>query len=314
MLPTRYFATRAAMFGLGVALILITAFLVVYWLPGDPARMILGPRADAQTVEHFRASAGLDSPIWQQFGRFAARTARLDLGDSLIQRRPVIDVIRERSGYTITLILAAIGVLVLFGLLLPLGLLALRMRWADAVIRGFWTTLAAAPPYVLSLVTLTLFAAVLGWLPAIFEPSRLICWIAPAMVLAVYPTSIVSRLFYNALKHSMNSDYAFRARAQGFSEPMILIHEALVNSVTAPVSAFANGLAYFVTGTFFVEVAFGIGGLGTLTYESIRGKDVTVLAGICLIFALAVSAISALLDVVQHLLDPILRRSHESAW
>jgi ABC-type dipeptide/oligopeptide/nickel transport system permease component len=95
---------------------------------------------------------------------------------------------------------------------------------------------------------------------------------------------------------------------------MILIHEALVNSVTAPVSAFANGLAYFVTGTFFVEVAFGIGGLGTLTYESIRGKDVTVLAGICLIFALAVSAISALLDVVQHLLDPILRRSHESAW
>jgi peptide/nickel transport system permease protein len=237
----------------------------------------------------------------------------LDLGDSLIQRRPVVDVIRERSGYTITLILAAIGVLVLFGLALPLGLLALRMRWADAVIRGFWTMLAAAPPYVLSLVTLTLFAAILGWLPAIFDPDRLVCWIAPAMVLAVYPTSVVSRLFYNALKRSMNSDYAFRARAQGFSEPTILIHEALVNSVTAPVSAFANALAYFVTGTFFVEVAFGIGGLGTLTYESIRGKDVTVLSGICVIFALAVSVISAVLDVVQHLLDPILRRSHESA-
>ena len=312
MLPARYFMNRAVMFGIGVVLILVTAFLVVYCLPGDPARMILGPRADVQTVEQFRATAGLDKPIWLQFERFIARTARLDFGDSLVQRRPVMDLIRERSGYTVKLILSAIGVLLLFGLLMPLGLLGLRLRWADTTIRTVWTILAAAPPYVLSLVTLTLFAAQLGWLPAIFEPGRTICWIAPAFVLAVYPTSLVSRLFYNALQRSMDSDYAFRARAQGFSESAILFQEVLVNSVTAPVSAFANGLAYFVTGTFFVEVAFGIGGVGTLTYESIRNKDVTVLAGVCLIFALTVSAISAVLDLAQHVLDPVLRRSHES--
>jgi ABC-type dipeptide/oligopeptide/nickel transport system permease component len=223
-----------------------------------------------------------------------------------------MDLIRERSRYTVELILSAIGTLFLFGILIPLSLLALRLGWADATIRAFWTTLAAAPAYVLSLVTLTLFAGLLQWIPAIFEPSRVICWIAPALTLAVYPTSLVSRLFRNALESSLNSDYAFRARAQGFSEPVILIREALVNSVTAPISAFANGLAYFVTGTFFVEVAFGIGGLGTLTYESIRNKDVTVLAGVCLVFAIAVSTISMVLDVAQHILDPILRRSHES--
>ncbi len=313
MLFVRYLTTRAVMFGAGVALILVISFLVVYWLPGDPARMILGPRADAQTVEHFRVIAGLDSPISVQFERFIGRIGRLDFGDSLIQRRPVIDLIRERSRYTIELILYAVGTLFIFGVALPLGFLALRLGWADAMIRAFWTVLAAAPAYVLSLVTLTMFAGLLGWIPAIFEPERPICWIAPALILAVYPTSLVSRLFRNALEASLNSDYAFRARAQGLSETQILLHEALVNSVTAPISAFANGLAYFVTGTFFVEVAFGIGGLGTLTYESIRNKDVTVLAGVCLFFALAVSSISVLLDLAQHLLDPVLRRSHESA-
>lgn len=312
MLLTRYFLNRAGMFVAGGLLILVTAFLAVYYLPGDPARMILGPRADTQTVEHFRTTAGLDKPVWVQFGKFVARIARLDFGDSLIQRRPVLELIRERSSYTLKLILCAICTLLAFAIVLPLGLLAVRLTWADAAVRAFWTILAAAPPYVLSLVALTLFAGLLGWLPAIFEPQRSICWIAPAFILAVYPTSLVSRLFYDALQRSMDSDYAFRARAQGFSEPTILFRESLVNSVTAPVSAFANGLAYFVTGTFFVEVAFGIGGLGTLTYESIRNKDVTVLAGVCLIFALAVSVISAMLDFAQHLLDPVLRRSHES--
>jgi ABC-type dipeptide/oligopeptide/nickel transport system permease component len=300
------------MFGAGVALILAISFLVVYSLPGDPARMILGPRADAQTVARFRATAGLDSSILVQFERFTVRIAKLDFGDSLTERRPVIDLIRERSRYTLELILYSMGTLLLFGILVPLGLLALRLDWADATIRAFWTILAAAPAYVLSLVTLTLFAGLLEWIPAIFEPMRPLCWVAPALILAVYPTSLVSRLFRNALESSLNSDYAFRARAQGFSEPAIILREALVNSVTAPVSAFANGLAYFVTGTFFVEVAFGIGGLGTLTYESIRNKDVTVLAGVCLFFALLVSMISALLDLAQHLLDPLLRRSHES--
>jgi peptide/nickel transport system permease protein len=109
----------------------------------------------------------------------------------------------------------------------------------------------------------------------------------------------------------MLSEYATRARAQGFSEGAILLREALVNALAAPVSAIANGLAYFFTGTFFVEVAFGIGGIGSLTYDAIRNKDITVLAGVCVLFAFVISAISAVLDLAQHVLSPRLRRSDE---
>jgi ABC-type dipeptide/oligopeptide/nickel transport system permease component len=108
----------------------------------------------------------------------------------------------------------------------------------------------------------------------------------------------------------MGSDYVLRARAQGNGDASILLREALVNALSAPLSAMANGLAYFFTGTFFVEVAFGIGGLGSLTYDAVRNKDVTVIAGVCLFFAIAISAMSFVLDVAHHVLVPRLRRNH----
>jgi len=310
-MAVKYLLSRLALFVASILLILVVAFFVVYRLPGDPARMILGPRADAETVQRFRTQAGLDRPIWLQFGGFATRSLRLDFGDSLIQRRPVIQLIRERAGYTLKLVAYALAILVWFAILLPLALSSMGLHSADRVVRSLWGAAAAAPPYVLALITLVVMAGFLRWLPAVFEPDRFICWLFPSAVLAVYPTSLVSRLFANALERAMTSDYAVRARAQGFPDRVILLKEAVINAATAPVSALANGLAYFVTGTFFVEAAFGIGGLGTLTYDSIRNKDVTVLASICLLFAFVVSAVSAVLDLSQHLMDPRLRRSHE---
>ena len=307
----RYARNRLMMFAGGLALILMTSFFAIYRLPGDPARMILGPRASTQSIEDFRQSAGLNDPVARQFWHFVGKVATLDLGESLAYRRPVVVLLRERMGQTLQLIGCAFLMLLFFAVLLPIGLRAAGLDSADNGLRALWTGFSAAPPYVLALVTLTLFAGFLHVLPAVFERDNIACWIAASFVLAAYPTALASRLFHDALASAISSDYATRARAQGFSEAAILLREALVNALTAPVSAIANGLAYFFTGTFFVEVAFGVGGIGSLTYEAIQNKDMTVLAGVCLLFAVIISALSAVLDLTQHLLNPRLRRSHE---
>ena len=95
----------------------------------------------------------------------------------------------------------------------------------------------------------------------------------------------------------------------GFPYRTILVHEALPNAMTAALAALANGLAAFWTGTFFVEVIFGIGGLGQLTYEAISNKDIALLAALCLVFAIGITVISATLEVCQLLLDPRLREN-----
>jgi peptide/nickel transport system permease protein len=89
-----------------------------------------------------------------------------------------------------------------------------------------------------------------------------------------------------------------------------LLREAVPNALTAALPAFANAMAVFLTGTFFVEVIFGISGLGRLTYEAISNKDITLLAALCLLFATAISMVSTLLEIVRFAIDPRLRSPH----
>src|SRR5436190_19132151 len=101
MAIARYLTNRLLMFAGGLALILVFSFLAIYRLPGDPARMILGPLASATSVSQFRDRAGLNDSVGDQFWRFVGRVVTLDLGESLTYRRPVMPLIAERSRQTI---------------------------------------------------------------------------------------------------------------------------------------------------------------------------------------------------------------------
>lgn len=293
-----------------LGLIVSLTFFAVYALPGDPARLILGQRATLETLEAFRAEAGLNDPLAVQYLRFVSRAAQLEFGDSLAQRRPVKDLIAERTPQTVGLVLAAIGVLVFLAFSLPLGLgLAGRMEWL-AWLDRLWGSAAAIPPYVLAVLLLMVFGGWLELVPTIFNPELLVAWLLPAFVLAAYPTAIVLKLFHQEIEAARSSLYVLRARAMGLSEARILLTEILPNAVTPALAALANSLAFFITGTFFVEVVFGMTGLGSLTYEAIRNKDLALLVGLCVVFAAVISIVSALLDMGLILVNPRLRRQH----
>jgi len=306
----RALCTRAAFLIAAVWVIVSIAFLCVYALPGDPARLVLGQRATPEALAEFRLRAGLDEPLYRRYVAFLRRTAELDFGESLVQRRPVQDLILERAPQTAGLIAAAVASVLVFSFVLPILLRLLGTRSGLRVFERFWAGAAVAPPYVLAVVVLAIFAGWLNWVPAIFEPSQLRSWALPALVLAAYPTAIVLRLFHQQMEQAFNSPYVLRARAMGFSERRILLSEVLPNALTTALAALANGLAFFVTGTFFVEVVFGISGLGGLTYDAIRNKDIALLVGLCIVFAVSITAISVTLEAALRFLNPRLREAH----
>lgn len=292
-------------------LIVSLTFFAVYALPGDPARLVLGQRATTETLEAFRKAAGLNDPLAVQYLRFLVKTGVLELGDSLVQRRPVIDLIAERTLHTLVLVSAAVVFVALFSFVLPLLIeLAGRMSWITWLDR-FWVAVAAAPPYVLAVLLLMLFGGWLKLVPTIFNPGQLSSWILPAFTLAAYPTAIVLKLLHQEIDAAKRSPYALRAHAFGFSRQTILLAEILPNAVTPALAALANSLAFFVTGTFFVEVVFGVTGLGSLTYDAIRNNDLALLMGLCMVFAVAISMISTTLDIVLILSNPRMRGSHD---
>lgn len=301
---------RLARLTLAVWLIVSIAFLLVYALPGDPARLVLGQRASAETLEQFRSAAGLDQPLVHQYARFLERSMRLDFGESLVQRRPVRDLIAERSQDTLTLAFVAMVLVFVFAFVLPVVAAVWYPTKTPQGMSRLWGAFAAMPPYVLAVVLLMLFGAALRWVPMLFNPDSPLSWLLPALVLATYPISIVLKLFQQELALAPAQLYAIRARAYGFSPREILIAETLPNVLTPSLAAFANSLAFFVTGTFFVEVVFGITGLGGLTYEAIRNKDLPLLVGLCVVFAVAVTLISVLLDLAITIINPHMRQRH----
>jgi len=285
-------------------LIVTVAFFCTYKLPGDPARMILGQKATPEAIENFRHQTGLDQPVVVQYTRFVRRAITLDLGESLVQRRPVADLIRERAGQTLILILISLLFLVLCGLAVPISLRLVEWQLPPKIYSSLWTFLAIAPPYVLSILALLGFAGWLRWVPVNFDGTRPAAWILPALVLAAYPIAVIIRLLSDQIESVLGSPFVRTARAFGYSEPQVLLRFALPNAITPATAAFANGVAFFVTGTFFVEVVFGIGGLGTLAYEAVRNKDVSVLVGVSIVFAGAICSISAVLQLLLVALDP----------
>ena len=270
----------------------------------------MGQRATPESLRDFRQKMGLDQPLVLQYLKFVERVVKMDMGDSLVQRRPVASLIAERGRQTLILISASLVALALFGIVTPILLRLFRQPLLEQAYSSWWIGLAIAPPYVLSILALLAFAGWLRWIPVTFEPTLPSAWLLPAMVLAAYPVAVTVRLLDSQIEAVLQSPYVRAARAYGYGDLDVLFRFAVPNAIIPSVAAFANGLAFFVTGSFFVEVVFGIGGLGTLAYEAVRNKDVPVLVGVSIIFAVAICSISAGLQILLENLDPRVRRQH----
>lgn len=301
---------RILFFLVTIWLIVSLSFVLIYALPGDPARVVLGPRASAESIARFRVESALDESVLRRYGKFLARAASLEFGDSLVQRRPVAKLIRERAPITLALVLAAALLAALVGLALPALLLAVPKPGLFVILRRILSSLALAPPYVLAVTVVAVFAGLLGWIPAVFDSQNPLCWPLPTLVLAAYPCAMLLKLLETESHSLRSASFVLRARAYGFSYSTVYFSEILPLAALAPLAAFANSLAFFITGTFFAEAVFNIPGLGSLGYEAIRNKDVPVLVAVCLVYATAVSFVSAVLDIVLRLVDPRVRSGH----
>jgi peptide/nickel transport system permease protein len=295
---------RAASAFVSLWAILTIAYACLYLVPGDPGRIILGPQASAQTVLEFRRTEGLDQPWTNQYLRYAARTARLDFGHSFSQRRPVTDLLVERAGASLSLTLIAALLSITGGVLLPLVLKSAHYDKLLSVTANAFQLAAFIPPYVLAIGALLLFAFQLHWASIMFASNQLSSWIVAATVLAAYPVALLLQVFVGRLNYEQKRPYARRALAQGFSGSHQLWREVLPNALPTALAVFTNNLAFFVTGAFFVEIIFGIPGLGRLAQQAIEQKDIPVLSGVCITIAVFVLLLSFGLDIASRFLSP----------
>ncbi len=288
---------------IGISLL---TFVLIYYLPADPARMYAGPSARAETVERIRHELGLDQPFWVQYFRYVGRLLQGDLGFSYRKQIAVTTLILNRLPYTLALIGAGILVELVIGLTVGIASAVGRGRWMDRL--GMFIALlgVSTPPFWLGLLLLYWF----GYLIPIFplggaaSPAHLVL---PALAAGLGGAAWYARMMRSSMLDVLANDYVRTARGKGARERLVIVRHVLPNALNPIITMAGMDIPWFIGGVVLVERVFNWPGVGRMAVEAIETVDVPLILGTVIFTAVMVVISGILIDVVQSIVDPRIR-------
>lgn len=287
----------------GVAAI---TFVLLYALPADPARMLAGRSATAQTVENIRRELGLDQPLLIQFAHYVGGLVQGDLGRSYAQKTEVVTLIAARLPATLTLMAAGIFLEVLLGLILGSIAALNRGGLIDRTVMMSAFVGVSAPQFVVALLLLYLFAATLGWFPMSGYGTAAHV-VLPAATLGMLGAGWYARMVRSAMIDVLNQDYIRTARAKGLSGARIILRHVLPNAILPIIAMIGIDIGQFMGGVVVVEAVYGWPGIGQLAWQAIQQVDIPIIMGVTLTSALAIITGNLLADLIAPVIDPRIR-------
>lgn len=306
-----FLVRRLAWSAVVVWFVVSAAFAMVMAIPADPARTLMGPHADAETLERVRAHYCLDGGIAEQYGCFVGNIARGDLGKSLRTGRPVADVIASRAWPTVQLALAAIALQLVIAV--PLGVWAAvrRNRWPDAATGVIALVGQSAPTFFVATLLVYGLAFVGGWFPIAGYGDggwdRLHHLVLPATTLATVGVAYYARVLRAEMIEQLGADYVRTARAKGVPERRVIARHALRNALGPLVTLVGLDLGMLLGGAVVTETVFAWPGLGREVLQAILDLDIPLILGVTLVAAIAIVIVNLLVDLAYAWLDPRVR-------
>lgn len=292
---------------LGVALIVFT---MLYFTPGDPAKMILGEQADPDSIARFQEKYGLNDPYFIRFGKYLWNIiAHGDLGGSYTFNQPVVRLVLQRFPATLTL--AGLGVVVALLIGIPIGVLSATKQYSvvDNIAMLFALIGVSMPSFWMGMMMILLFSVTLRWLPPSgFQSFKQM--IMPMIAIGTGSAGIITRMTRSSMLEVIRSDYIRTARAKGQRESVVILRHALGNALIPVVTVIGLQFGYLLGGAVLTETIFSIPGVGALMVEAIKRKDMPIVQGGVLFVALAFSVVNLLIDILYGFLDPRIRAQY----
>jgi ABC-type dipeptide/oligopeptide/nickel transport system permease component len=297
-----------------LALVMLVVSALVFILmdaaPGGP--FSLGERGySPEALANLERKYGLDKPLWERYLNFLTGALRLDFGYSfaVAGSPPVIDVIMRT--WPVTLHVGLYTILVAFGLGFLFGLIAAyhRNSWIDSVVTLLATASASVPNFIIATWLLLIFGYQIGW----GQPNK---WIIPPIlgtgnaILSwdyFLPVITYARYTRASVAEALNADYVRTARAKGLNERRIMLRHVLRNALIPMITVLLPQIPNLLTGSLFIEVAYGIPGLGKFFVTSIGNQDYPMVMGLLLLIAFFWSLTYLLTDILYTLIDPRIR-------
>jgi len=336
-----YFFIRRLLYSILVLVGLsVLIFIIARILPGDPARLALGPFASQEMVTRLRHQMGMDQPLHLQYVAYVRGIFRGDLGLSFQTRRSVSLDIAHYLPATFELVLVAIIWVLIIGV--PFGVLAGRYKdsWLDNISRVVAFVGVAVPPFVVGLIGQLIFSYGLGILPTTgrlslltpMPPTRtgllildsliagnfsafgdaLIHIVLPSLAIAMTGIGQITRLTRGSVSDVLGKDYIEAARAFGIPNRYVTFKYMLKPSFIPPLTVLGLTFASELGNAFLVEQVFSWPGMARYGIQAILRKDFNAIMGVVLIIGLAFVAVNFVVDVLAGYVDPRIRIQEES--
>lgn len=330
----RIFLARAASTLLTLVGVAVVVFVVVRVVPGDPVSMMLPPGATEADITRLKALYGLDKTIPEQFLIWLWGVLHGDFGQSITLRQPVLGLVLGRLPATLELSVMALVIAVILGGAMALTGTRLRGTGTEAAIDIGNGVALSVPDFLWGLVLILLF----GVLWPVFQISgrvtpsldlpfvtnfylfesvlrlRFDLWadlighmFLPALALAIPLAAIIGQLLKQSLKETMHLDYVTLARTKGYSENHVILREALRNAILPTLTLIGVQFTFLIGGTVIIERLFSYEGLGNMAIDAVINRDLPLIQGIVILFALLFTFINLAVDMCYALLNPRLR-------
>jgi len=299
--------------------ITIIIFILINLAPGDPVTGMIDPTLgdfSPELIARERAKLGLDQPLPVQYVLWLSRVARGDLGYSLINRKPVVELIGRRIWPTIQLTLSALVVSVVMGIGIGILSAVKQYSWLDYVFTFLSFAAVSVPGFFLALGLIYVFALKLHWLPTsgmrtLGQPESL--WdslqymIMPVAVLGIGSAAPLVRYARSSMLEVLHQEYVNTARAKGLREWRVILRHAFPNALLPLITVIGLRLPVLFAGSVIVEEIFHWEGMGTLNIWAVLNQDYTVLMGLNMIAGFLVLVANLGADIAYAFVDPRIR-------
>ncbi|MFZ4530315.1 MAG: ABC transporter permease [Alsobacter sp.] len=301
----RFLLIRFGRAALTVGLVVTFAFVVLR-MSGDPALIIMSIDAPPEAIRAFRKAWGLDDPIWMQYLRYFSAIVQGELGQSMRDGRPAIQLVAERIPATLALTLPALALKL--GIGIPAGIYAALHRDSlmDRVVMVTAVAGFTVPSFVLGLVLVLVFSVQLGWLPSGGQDS----WrhaILPVATLGIGGAAILARFTRSAMLEVLGQSYIRTASAKGVPWAAVVRGHALPNAAIPTVTIVGFMVGSLIAGAVVVESVFSWPGVGRLLVVAVANRDLAVVQCILLLVAITMVTSNLIVDLLYGVLDPRLR-------
>jgi peptide/nickel transport system permease protein len=284
----------------------ITLVFFIQRLAGDPTLLMLPEGVTREDIETLRHQLGFDQPLAIQYLDYLAQLARFDLGQSLVQRVPVLEIIAARLPYT--LYLAGSALLVAVGIGLPVGIVMAVRRDTklERVLMALVLVGQSMPTFWSGILLILLFAVTLGVMPSSgVDGIRSV--VLPAVALGALTMATYARVARTAVLEELGRDYVSAAQAKGLLFRRVISRHILRNAATPIITISALEIANLLAGAVIVETVFAWPGLGQLAVQSIAARDFPIVQSIVLLSAFVSIALNLAADILYSLVDPRIR-------